>query len=233
MINEILTSTDTTNITLYHYIKMIPDLLVYYVPGFIAISTYQYLRNTDIKFSEVHHSGACICISFLLKSVLTTLIHNDNSYLIGMASVSLGIILAFVLYIVNKSKLMSLFIAKCTHTAPQNTVLEGCDLDSPKNITITTENAIISGRIQLYNQETNDNWLAIDNVVYRDIDGSVKSEWWRKGKKYERYLIPFEEIKQIIVEYDDNNDKAMVSDYRIRAKKKRRNELSKRKRSHR
>lgn len=200
-------------IELLKWIKAVPYILVHYVPGFITIATYRYLRNGNKRMSEMTHFGACICLSYLLNFIPWLCFEESPRYLWGIVSTVIGIVLATAVYFIRKAPKISWLLARYTETALDDCVLDGCRLYSTnRQVIVYTNDAIIEGRVQLYNQEENDNWLALDRVIYTSNDNSRKEKWNDNKTEYERYLIPFEEIKIMRLKYDENikGDKNMI-----------------------
>lgn len=204
------------------WVKMAPYILIHYAPGFITIATYRFLRNGNKRMSEIMHFGACICLSYLLNFIPWLYMNESPQYLCGIVSMFIGVVLATAAYFIRKVPFISWFLARFTETALDDCVLDGCRLYSlGRRVIVYTNDAIIKGRVQLYNQEENDNWLALDDVTYVCTDNKNQGEWSEQEIEYERYLIPFEEIKMIRSGYHKSikGDERMIPGCTNRVKK--------------
>lgn len=200
------------------YIQYIPLILEYYVPGFLTIYLYRFLvDNDENRLSDNNHFGACICISFILR-IPVVLIHPSlNAYIQSVLISILGCAIAFLAYRSKGWTWVARLFSRFTASSSQNSVLNGCKLYTPGRIVkVITENYVVEGRVQLYNQSKYDNWIALDEVICIDVKNNKEDTWLEAGKKYERYIIPFDDIKLIIAKYEKESDPEMVSDHYLR-----------------
>ena len=129
----------------------------------------------------------------------------------------LGCIIAYLVYRSRNWTWVARLFSRFTESSSQDSVLDGCKLYKQGRIVrIITERHIVEGRVQLYNQTENDNWIALDEVKCTDIKSNKIETWLEEGKGYERYIIPFKDVKMIIAKYDRNSDHEMVSDHDTR-----------------
>ena len=200
---------------LAQYIQKIPLILEYYVPGFLTIYLYRFFKDNDKdRLSDSNHFGACICISSILRIPVVFVFPPINSYVQSILISVVGCILAYLAYRSKDWTWIARLFSRYTESSSQDSVLNGCNFYKQARIVkVITERYIVEGRVQLYNQSKYDNWIVLDEIICTDIISNKKETWLERGKKYERYIIPFDDIKLIIAVYDKEKDPEMVSDH--------------------
>lgn len=190
-----------------------PLVLEFFLPGYLGAFFYRRFKsNNSSMLTEKIHIGTAVCISYLLRSTLRGLYYqiincfgfaflarlNTSSWRIFITS-AICISGAAVLAKIRRIHEVRQCFSKIAKSSLSENVFEGCDLEDNQEITVYLNERIIKGRLILYGQEQNDQWLAIDKCIIKDRDGRVVDHWMYHG--YERYLIPIKEVKGIVVHY--------------------------------
>lgn len=178
----------------------IPDILTYFIPGYVTIGVFKYLLNSDgNSLSEKIHLQASVCISFFLR-LLTSLI-SGSFYVISLLGTILGVILAVLVYLLRDTKCFDKILAKIGHSSKEDTVLDGCRLfEEGRQVSLFRNDEIIHGRVQLYNQEEFDNYLALDEVIVKNRSGEIIQDLSKKCD-YKRCIIALDSIDTMIIHY--------------------------------
>ena len=196
-------------------IDQIPTILEYFIPGYISIYVYNVFRNKKTTMSETIHFGACVIISFIIRTFISLAgkigsIRSVFSWVSGNAYIRcfiasiIGIVVSIVLVHLREKKGVRKHFEKIANVTLSDSVFETCDLDKPdlkgdrRRVTIYGDNYVIYGRLLNYDLEDKDAWICMD--LYEIKDEGTERKWFLQ-EKYERCLISVNSIRYIIAHY--------------------------------
>lgn len=199
-------------------IENMPLVLEYFLPGYLCVFFYRRFKNNNSSMmSEKIHIGTAVCISYLVRLALKSLYHIliscscftflaifNTSVWRTIIATTLCILSAILLARARRRHDIRQEFSKIAQSSLSENVFEDCDLDSNQNVTVYLNGKLVKGRLILYGQDQNDQWLVIDKCTVKDMEGKVVSDWIYHG--YERYLIPIKEIKGLVVHYSESSE---------------------------
>ncbi len=184
-------------------INNLDKVLIYYVPGFIFYTLFNFLHSKNI---EIESNIPINCsISFLLvtlsRYVLTKFDIPYNSIKLGTLSILLSFLLVFILFkcTTKNTKLNSIMIKYFFKTL-RNIWDDTIDLKNGSNlkIFIKDEKYFIQGVFRRYGND----WIVLDNFVKKnEADGEIcynAIDYTQISEKVS-IMIPFSEIQHIEV----------------------------------
>ena len=191
-------------------VNNIPYLLTYYVPGFCTVFAYRRFRAANLSaMSETVHLGTCVVISYLINSLLEMICPiTENAALEGDVfrcfwATIIGVLFAFALVKLRGCRKVRQLYADKLNNSLADTVFEASELAGDVYVTVYGEKKKVSGRVVLFGDEK-DPWIALD--YYQAFEeGKGRIDVWHNYKTYTRYIIPFSEIKAIVVQYKMND----------------------------
>lgn len=186
------------------FVKQIPYVLEYFVPGYISLTFYRALMNSEdeAKSSEQIHLATCICISYLLALIFGQI---DTLIIRFIFETIVGCFVSFLMVKLLGTKRFRHYFSLINHTTISKTVFEaiGLHLQDQWVTVYLKDGSMVYGRVVVFGSETTDQWISIDN--YRtsgpsfDMDTGKKDEWYKNEKKSidEVLTIQYGEIRMI------------------------------------
>lgn len=190
-------------------IKAIPQILEFFIPGYVTWYIYQKIRDSKdhISYEKVHFLS-CICISFVLSIVFSWI---SNLYLRILAECVLGWIAAILLLKLLKVEAIRHLYSTIFHTMLSESVLESIGLNDtnkdPWASVFMKDGSMVFGRCISIPSDYEDEWIALDYYQTTGelfaTNGQQKDKWYVINKKSNNRVIVLRisEIKAI-AKYD-------------------------------
>lgn len=164
------------------WLKSIPLLLEFFVPGYVTIFVFRIIRNgsEQLEGSESIRITACVCVSFLLNVCCGFIL---VTWLRLLVEIIIGCCLALLCILLLKNDWVRRNYSKINHTTIANSVFESMGLNkSDQWVTVyMKDGSMVYGRSVTFGMQEKDSWISID--CYRtsgptfDINGKKVDEW--------------------------------------------------------
>lgn len=164
------------------WLKSIPLLLEFFVPGYLTIFVFRVVRNgsEQLESSESIHMTACVCVSFLLNACCGFI---SVDWLRVLVEIFIGCGLALLCILLLKNGWIRRNYSKINHTTIADSVFESMGLQLPDQwITVyMKDGSMVYGRSVTFGKYEQDPWISID--CYRtsgplfENNGKKVDEW--------------------------------------------------------
>ena len=206
-------------------VNNLPYLLIYYVPGFCTIFVYRRFRSArSFAMSETVHLGACVVISYIINLFLEVVWPTSESAglevtgLKCILAIIVGVGIAFALVKLRGWRKARQLYADKLKSSLSDTVFEASELADDVYVTVLWRKKRVSGRLVLYGDEK-DPWIALDYYQVFE-EGRGRIDIWHNYTTYTRYIIPFAEIKAILIQYKADDHTYTTERFRELQRKK-------------
>ncbi len=174
-----------TKISLHELIKIVPDLISLFLPGFIFMSIYNWIKNKKTDFSLMVIWS--LFISYII-TILCSVIHKvifinytfDNT-LKSFIYLIIGFVLPFIFYFVGNTKLFSVFLRTTTNKTINQSIFDDIiDYKSPNfiKINLKTSNITYIGSLKYIEENGKDSYIALENpyIINQEKSNSESKE---------------------------------------------------------
>lgn len=164
------------------WLKSIPLLLEFFVPGYLTIFVFRVVRNSSeqLESSESIRITTSICVSFLLNACCGFI---SVAWLRVLVEIFIGSGLALLCILLLNSGWIRRNYSKINHTTIADSVFESMGLHLPDQwITVyMKDGSMVYGRSVTFGKHEQDPWISID--CYRttgptfDVNSKKIDEW--------------------------------------------------------
>ncbi|MCH5259870.1 MAG: hypothetical protein J1F18_08960 [Lachnospiraceae bacterium] len=206
-------------------IDKIPQLLEYFIPGYVAVWLYKRWKSAfnENDLSDIH-VGAIVFVSYIIRLSLKTVYHGlllcipslsrfNTVDVRCLVEILVACIIAFVLIKARRITWIRTLYSKVNRTTLSSNVFECCNLDLKPQVTVYLDKKRIEGRLLLYDLTPDAQWITIDKHFVYDEDNALIDAWYNHD--YERYLIRLEDVHTLVVHYD-GSDKIVPPKYKAK-----------------
>ena len=187
-------------------IDNIGSVLLYFIPGYITIKTYNLISGRESKdLSSNLNLVYYIVLSYFLTETITLIIPRNISptaiYCIIVSAIGATISCLFALTL--KRKIIKKVFNWLTLRTIEKTVWKAnidFSSDHCPNVVVCTENRQYSGRLIQFGDFPDDGWIVMD-LCSISVTQNPTVPIIKEGTEYERVLIPVSEIKNVRVQY--------------------------------
>lgn len=187
------------------YLKSIPFLLEWFVPGYCTIYLYKLFRkgSEQLENSDSIRIVRCICVSFVLNAVSRSI---DDFVVRICIEIVIGCVAALGLILLRKNRWVRRIYSKINHTTIADSVLETMELHLQDQwVTVfLKDGSMVYGRSCSFGDDEKDLWLSIDcyrtsGPLFDNNNGKV-DEWNETEDKSINHImgIRYSEIAAIV-----------------------------------
>lgn len=188
--------------------EQLPDILEYFIPGYIFITTYQLLTSRKSSSYQVILS---VIVSYILKAICS-IVHknilterNFTRYERVIILAVIAIVFSIILVVVTEWKIINNILLRINYKSIHNDIWQDViDYKKGTTLRITCNDAIYTGVLFMHEEKGNDSWFVFDNYIIEKgetIRHSADSEYPA------RLAISIKDVKLIEIYYAKEKEK--------------------------
>ena len=182
----------------------------YFVPGYIFISTFQFLTSRKYSQNQITIS---IVISYILKSVfsfLHRLIFIEHQFAFSERAIILIIVsflCAIILTAITEFTSINKLLLNVSHKSIHDNIWKNViDFNRGTTLKLNSDNKEYIGKIVLYEEKGNDSWFVLKDYIVHEDDKYYNSKDALNGKFDSMLAINIKNVDTVELFYSTQNN---------------------------
>ena len=181
-----------------------PDLLMYFIPGYLAIATYRFISSIN-KHGDYDFIASCVisylCIS-LIKLIFPSVAAESNSNaILTISSCLLAIVSSGVISLIVKNTFVKRMLGRYFKISPASTVIvNSIKVDgngTTMRIYFKDRGYYVEGAVATVSPDKDDPWIALQYYTLYSIDDN--RQIGKYAKRNDRFLLNANDAQHIEV----------------------------------
>lgn len=153
---------------------VIPNILVYFIPGYLAICIFQKICGTVSQSSHrVWESCALSFIFTILAQICVPSHKKDDTLIIAMAAIIIGVTAAIIFAMIIRKDTVRNYFSNKMHFSPAKTVLSDVirfgENGSTMRVYLKNVDYYVEGAVYAFSNTKDDQWIALCYYTKFDI----------------------------------------------------------------